>query len=190
MKFAVCAKFSGMMNDRMEYCPCDMTLGDVVNLLKRLGIEHDITDEGDSDYQYLGHENGETETDRILMRCRIADVGAEVGKFPFWLRWGAFVRDVSINAILDRDTFSALVDELGAWAEDVQTLGTLGGPLGGHMADLSFRMESQVLIESIRVTPLPEDKATGEPLAGFKVEERAGEIWERIRSATLSVYGS
>lgn len=42
--------------------------------------------------------------------------------------------------------------DMGAWHEDVGTMGTLGGPLGGLVPDLSFAIESQNAVSSVRAT--------------------------------------
>jgi hypothetical protein len=84
-------------------------------------------------------------------------------------------------AVLDRDQFDEFVSKLGLYAEDVETMGSLGAPgLGyGVSPAISFTRDDPDAILSAYVTPMPEvGKEHG--------DERD---WRRVRQAVLSVYG-
>ena len=176
MEFSVVAHFSGIPG---EYSPCDTSYDDALRASQASGLSVDETEPGDSEYAYLATECGEPDPD------------------SWWGKWKERVQDCTVSGIIGRDAFTRWLDDLGAFAEDCGTMGTLGGPLapwGGVVADISFRIESQVLIESIRATPIP--GTVDEPLGkvrGATDDERgadADRIWQRIRKATLAVYGS
>lgn len=154
MKFSVVASFTGSHKVESHW---DLGPSDVRRAWKEAtGERTEWTEPGDSEYSYL--DEGDSE---------------------FW----ASIQDCQVSGILTREQFSALVENLGAYATDTETLGTLGGPLGGLCWDMAFEIESQQLIASIRVTPLPEVE--------FKAvdEGRAETIQRRLKRAMLSVYG-
>ncbi len=162
MKFSVVASFTGVLPEHdSSYYPCDVTLTDAIRACETAGIgESEPSEVGDSEYSYLADESEKP-------------------------NWFEHLQDYQASGIVDRETLTRLIDDLGAFAEDCETMGTLGGPLapwGGIVADIPFRIESQVLIECIRVTPIP-CGTDGEPLKG---DERT---WDRVRAAMLAVYG-
>ncbi|MFA5572180.1 MAG: hypothetical protein WDA42_03660 [Candidatus Bathyarchaeia archaeon] len=160
MMFSMVASFTGVLNEdfddgRYRY---DCDLDDIVQLCKQHNIPYDITEEGDSEYSYLAEESPEEE-------------------------WFQHLRDVTIGVFLERKQFKAFVEDLGAYAEDCQTMGTLGGPLGyGVVPDIPMRMKSSQILDSIRVTPCP--LVNGEPIH-LDTEEK----WDRVREAFLEAYG-
>ena len=160
MKFSVVAQFTGVMPEHDDnYYPCDTTLNDCLHAARAAGLDVDEPSEpGDSEYSYLAEEGSGND-------------------------WFEKLQDCQASGIIERDKFTEFVESIGAYAEDCETLGTLGGPLGSIVGDIPMRCESQVLIESIRVTPVP-CNSNGEFLAG---DERT---WDRVRSAFISVYGN
>ena len=165
MKFSVVAKFSGC-----EGPAWDLTVKDVEReSVRRLGAQAvDVTEPGDSEYAYL------------------ADEGSEEWREAY---------DVTVSGLFDRETFDAWVDALYLRADDTETMGTLGGPLSmGCVPDIVFELREQWVIDSIRVTPVIEDR-NGEPLPNMErvPEEQRADVaertWQRIRKATLAVYG-
>lgn len=160
MHFSVVATVSGIPDRCHAY---DLCYNDCKRAFEASGLAMDETEPGDSAYSYLAEEDGTSE---------------------FWQEWGEKVQDLTASGIIKRSVFTELVKSLGAYAEDVETLGTLGGPLGlGLVADIVFEVESQEVIVSMRVTPIPCHPVTGEFLTGNKLS------WPRIRKAMLAVYG-
>ncbi len=88
--------------------------------------------------------------------------------------------------ILSRDQFSKLINQTGMWAEDVETMGSIGAPgFGFGVAPaISFRNDDPDVIQSMYVTPLI-DVEPKRPVT----PERAELTWNRVRRAVLSVYG-
>lgn len=84
-------------------------------------------------------------------------------------------------ALLTREQFEEFIEQCGLFAEDVQTLGSLGAPgFGfGWAPAISFRSDDPDCIASAYVTPIPEVEKQG-------FGERD---WERVRGAVLAVYG-
>ncbi len=84
-------------------------------------------------------------------------------------------------AVLNREQFDEFVEKCGLFAENVQTMGSLGAPgFGfGWAPAISFSSDSSDAIQSAYVTPIPE------------VERESGNEadWDRVRTAVLSVYG-
>ena len=166
MQFSFLGKFTGVIDD--EYWPCDLTLSDAMRICRAAGLDCD--DEpgeiGDSEYAYLADESPDHYS------VHMPD------------NWFSRLQDFQASGIIDRDTFTRLIDDLGAYADSCETMGTLGGPANpiGLAPDISFEIESQALIASVRVTPLPSadtcDESTG------------ADRWERVRAAVLSVYGT
>jgi hypothetical protein len=84
-------------------------------------------------------------------------------------------------ALLDREQFERFVAALGLYAEDVETLGSLGAPgFGfGWAPALSFTASDPDAILSAYVTPLPETR-----------RRRYGDRdWRRVYRAVVGVYG-
>jgi len=192
MQFSVVATFAGIPNVYSH----DTSYGDVLRACENAGFDVSESEPGDTDYRYLASEHYPSTDfewtdlpEDAQERADAIDALAEkhgVDSDDFWWRWGWDAQEIQVAGILDKKAFSRWLDDLGAFAEDCQTLGTLGGPLSDGMPyvvpDIPFRMESQILIESIRATPIPTDHK-GEPLRGDQ------HTWDRLRKATLAVYG-
>ena len=89
-------------------------------------------------------------------------------------------------ALLTRDEFDAFVRHVGIWAEDVETMGSLGAP-GFDFAlapAISFTSHDGEAILSAYVTPLPSFRPTK------RGDDRAWQdrAWERLKGAILAVY--
>lgn len=210
MKFSVCATFSGIACDT-KYYPSDVTYDDVRRDLRSLNIEFTETEDGDSEYLYCAKEqigNLNAFLADVCLRVSAAhdvplpsedDSGYgwqieflrlhcdndDLQGLSFWERFAIRGRDMTVNCVLDKSQFSRFVDAIGAVANDCNTLGTLGGPLGGIVPDVDFRIESSALIASFRATPFFSRFALNE----CDSEERAERIWARLRAATIAVYG-
>lgn len=84
-------------------------------------------------------------------------------------------------SLLNRTPFDDFVRHCRLWAEDVQTLGSIGA-LGfgvGWAPAISFTSDDQDAIKSAYVTPIPT----------LRRREFDEDDWERVRAAVLSVYG-
>lgn len=83
-------------------------------------------------------------------------------------------------AVLTREQFDEFIDRCGLFAEDVQTMGSLGAPgFGfGWAPAISFRSDDPDAIQSAYVTPIPE----------VEQESCNERDWERVREAVLAVY--
>ena len=153
MRFAIQATFTGApiggLSPEISIDDIDRDLGGIE------GLSMDSTEPGDSEYGYLAEEGSPS-----------AD-------------WFAQMHDTTVSGVLDRAGFYDFVDATGCYAEDCLTLGTLGGPAcpWGIAPDINMVMESQHVIASIRVTPLPE--------RGVLTEAN----WERVRAAFLRIFG-
>lgn len=210
MKFSICAMFSGISSDA-EYWPCDLTYDDVRRECENLGIAFTETEDGDSEYLYLCKDSFDLEEFLTSVCEELA--GNDTGCSPlpseddrgfewqieylrencgqddlrgmnYWERFAIRGRDLTINAVMDKSTFKAFVDYIGAIARDCNTLGTLGGPLGHLAPDVLFEIESSALIASIRVTPF----FSNDKLNACDSDERAEQIWQRLRRATLATF--
>lgn len=84
-------------------------------------------------------------------------------------------------ALLDREQFEEFIEHCGLFAEDVQTLGSLGAPgFGfGWAPAISFRSDDPDAIQSAYVTPIPE----------VEKDSFSDRDWDRVRGAVLAVYG-
>ncbi len=154
--FSIVASFSGEHPDLCEWHPCETTLPDVLKAWP--GGEVEPSEPFDSEYQYLAKEGS---IPRAILD-RLDDVRGETrfnicrklkerfGSEAFW----ACISDVQMSGIFDRETAFKFLDSIGAGFETTQTMGTIGGPLGHWCPDFAFNVESQVLISSIRVTPV------------------------------------
>jgi hypothetical protein len=85
------------------------------------------------------------------------------------------------SALLNRRQFDEFVDALGLYAEDVQTMGSLGAPgFGfGWSPAISFTSDDPDAILNAYVTPIPECRKQ-------RFDDRD---WERLRRVVLSIYG-
>jgi hypothetical protein len=112
-------------------------------------------------------------------------------------------------AILTRSQFDEFVSDMGLVMEDVETMGSLGAPgCGFGLAPaVSFHREwggheDEPIWCNAYVTPIPDFKPRwerfdlpllgeeGKAMADEHRERRSEQIWQRIRDAMLSVYGS
>lgn len=111
----------------------------------------------------------ETESDDCYEYGYLGDEWGENGHHRKWC------------GILDRDQFEHFLNETGLFAENVQTMGSIGAPGFGYgwAPAISFRSDDPDAILSAYVTPLPETRKEGG-------DERD---WDRVRSAVLAVYG-
>ena len=83
--------------------------------------------------------------------------------------------------ILNRSQFQEFVDHTGLFAEDIETLGAIGGPGFGiaWAPAISFTHDDPQAIQSAYVTPIPEVQRS----------EFTQRDWERVRRAVLSLFG-
>lgn len=120
------------------YCPCNTQKSDLENSAIEYDLDHTFEkiDPENSEYSYAEVWNSfnfeETE-----------DQGADE-LFSF-----------QISGLLDWEQGFKFLDSIGAIYEDCETMGTLGGPLNpiGFVPDFPFRLESQLIVDCIRVTP-------------------------------------
>lgn len=134
----------------------EITLSDVIRQWP--GSEVEPSEPFDSEYNYLAKEGP---IPREILN-RLDDVRGETRfqicrklqeRFPREAFW-ACISDVQMSGIFDRKTTFEFLDMIGASFDTSQTMGTLGGPLGGWSPDFAFNVESQSLISSIRITPI------------------------------------
>ncbi len=217
MRFSVVASFTGSQ-DSSNW---DTSLSDAMRAAEHIApdVNHweELTERGESEYSYIAKESCTCEISRrradaaqriigrddfddldddLKLRCNsIAwqehdTENTDCAGTGFWDR----LQDLTVSGIVDRESFENFLREIGACAEDCLTMGTLGGPLGGIAPDVSFTVEAQELIASIRVTPLPE--RDGELCNGMishvdddDERERLGSrYWEALRTATINRY--
>jgi hypothetical protein len=187
IRYSVLVSASGVSPDGYAY---DISIDDVERACRQNGLQTDETEPNDSEYAYLVREDyGDSprfvETDRpdreregealyTPARGYIVDERTRSD----W--WGVF--DVTASGIVDEETLDTLCHDIGASATDEETLGTLGGPLSiGIVPDIVFRIESSILIDSIRVTPFCPDWPDDEPVSF--------ETWSQLRDATIARFG-
>jgi hypothetical protein len=134
----------------------EITLSDVIRHWPESEVEP--SEPFDSEYSYLAKEGP---IPREILN-RLSDVSGETRfqicrklqeKFPRECFWTS-ISDVQMSGIFDRETVFKFLDSIGASFETSQTMGTLGGPIGHWSPDFAFNVESQVLISSIRITPI------------------------------------
>lgn len=154
--FSIAANFSGEHPKLSEWWPCATTLSDVLKHWP--GIPVEPSEPFDSEYAYCAKEGS---IPREILN-RLDDVRGETrfqicrklkerfGSEAFW----ACISDVQMSGIFDRETTFKFLDSIGASFSTTQTMGTIGGPLGGWCPDFAFDIESPALISSIRVTPV------------------------------------
>ena len=179
--FAIVASFTGEHPMLSEWFPCSTTLSDVIRDWPL--DKPEPSEPFDSEYSYLAKEGSIPR--RIL--DRLSDVSGETRfricrklkeQFPRECFWTC-VSDIQVSGILDRETLFGFLDSIGASFEDCGTMGTLGGPLGHWSPDFAFNVESQVLISSIRITPILCEKTEN----GWEPVRPPNESqWEAIRS--------
>jgi hypothetical protein len=184
LKMSFIIEFVGVPDD---YSYHEFCYRDVKRVFDQHGIDYSESEPGDTDYAYLAQEDNLSEEVCAEIRAHWRILGDDVTyrkrDFTWAQRIGIDGQEIKAMGVLNKRQFAALIDDLGAFAEDVQTLGTLGGPLSlGCVPDVSFRCESPCLIECIRVTPFPCNRA-GEPLEGNE------QTWDRLRGAMLAVFG-
>ena len=155
LAFSIVASFTGEHPDLSDYWPCETTLSDVI---RESPVDVTSSEPFDSEYSYCAREGGIPE--RILDRLeetsgvtRFQICRAIKKQFPREAFW-ACVSDIQFSGILSRKDCFAFLESVGASYEDCETMGTLGGPLGGIVPDFPFSVESQALISSIRITPI------------------------------------
>ena len=162
LRWSIVAGFTGQHPKLSEYYPCDTTLSDVIREWKdRTGEDAEPSEPYDSEYNYIAREGRiprrildrleESSGETKFQICR--KLKEQYWRESFW----ACISDIQVSGILDRYTLFRFLDSIGAAYEDIGTMGTLGGPLapwGGVVPDFPFKVESQALIASIRVTPI------------------------------------
>lgn len=85
--------------------------------------------------------------------------------------------EVTVSGVASFSEVMHYLDHIGAGYEDCETMGTLGGPLGiGVVPDFPFYIESNLVIGSIRVTPVIIDTETD------SVCTMTEATWNRIRA--------
>lgn len=194
--FSIVASFSGEHPELSKYWPCETTLSDVLRDWPGEGMEPSAP--FDSEYSYCAREGSIPE--RIL--DRLDETSGETRfqicrkikeRFPLESFW-ACISDVQGSGIFTRETAFDFLDSIGARFEDCETMGTLGGPLGGWCPDFPFNVESQALISSIRVTPIlckVNDSGDLEPIrppSEWQWEKMA-ELFRRFDSYELKTRG-
>jgi len=114
-----------------QYYPCDSYVCDINRALTSAGIDTDYREGVDAatsmDYREAFQDSG-------FKRRELASTMAQ--------------------GILPAREFFKLCDDMGVIFEDCETMGTLGGPLGGHVPDMAFSHESSLLVLSLRATPI------------------------------------
>jgi len=86
-----------------------------------------------------------------------------------------------ICGVLNKEEFSKFIDDTNLYAEDVETMGSIGAPgLGfGCSPAISFNGDEQNAILSAYVTPIPE-------ITRGECKEND---WDRIKKAVLNMFG-
>lgn len=85
------------------------------------------------------------------------------------------LREIQVEGVVTFEQAIEYLEHIGATFEDCETMGTIGGPLGiGIVPDMPFKVESRLVVSSIRITPFWADR-NGEwsPLTEAS--------WERLR---------
>lgn len=93
-------------------------------------------------------------------------------------------------ALLTREQFDEFVSHTGLFAEDVQTMGSIGAPgLGfGCAPAISFRNDDPDAIQNAYVTPLPCAYKPDDLDREFKHIKMDEERWEKVRRAVINTY--
>jgi hypothetical protein len=101
-------------------------------------------------------------------------IQAEEEQGDNWEQWDE-LREIQVKGVVTFEQAVEYLEHIGAIFEDCETMGTLGGPLGlGIVPDMPFRVESQLVVSSIRITPFWMD-SNGEWSALTDAS------WERLR---------
>ena len=83
---------------------------------------------------------------------------------------------VNVSGTVDIVAGLRAVYAMGGWGVDPRTMGTLGGPLGGHVPDLAVEVEdTPTCAVSIRITPYKGERLLVEQLAAL-VEIYGGDL--------------
>lgn len=100
--------------------------------------------------------------------------------------WGGKCKHRKWCALLTRKQFDEFIDKVCIHAEDVETMGSLGAPGFGYglAPAISFIDHGPEAILSAYVTPIPDVEPKRE-----LTPERSEQVWRRVRSAVLAVYG-
>jgi hypothetical protein len=187
MLFSVLIKATGNLDN--VFHPCDITLAGIIRCCQSIEYpdwhpDDSASEPGDSEYEYLSRECGPSIPDVLRTALLEAD-GASKERIANRIRerygaagWWATTSNYQASGILPRVLLTELMEGIGAYATDTETLGTLGGPADpiGIAPDIDFEVESSAVIVCVRVTPLPD------------VSPREGR-WERVRDAVVRVYG-
>jgi len=176
LKYSILVSLSGIP-DNISYSETDYK--DVKNACSEMGLNIDETEPGESEYDYLATESGEPEDG------------------SFWDEWKDNVCDLTASGIINFDQLEELCHSIGCFPEDCETMGTLGGPLSfGIVRDISFRCESSIIIESIRVTPFEEEKEPSNekqldlyPPTEEEIERSNNIKWNEVKDAVLLKLG-
>jgi hypothetical protein len=147
----------------MGYSP-ESTPRDIAHALNRAGIDCDYrTGETAIDSSdYLGTAEGNGNDSAVF--CQSTD--------------GDDVASVDAQGILPAREFFKMCDDMGVICEDCETMGSIGGPLGGHVPDVPYTIESPLVVLSMRATPfLQSEDGTQSALSPAS--------WERIRGAMV-----
>lgn len=141
-------------------------------------------------------EHMEPETDTPNLKSEIRRITADESDYDIWDSWdlppvdeetGEEKRDpdkvyddlmvVSVSGVASFSEVMRYLSHIGAGYEDCETMGTLGGPLGiGVVPDFPFYTESNLVVASIRVTPVIIDTEDDSVCTMTKA------TWNRIRA--------
>lgn len=108
---------------------------------------------------------------------RTGDEAIESSEYAdvFTLHQGDEFAHVTASGILPAREFFQMLDGIGCIFEDVETMGTIGGPLGHWAPDVAYYHESQLMVFSMRATPvLKKPDGVYKPLSDNS--------WERMRT--------
>ena len=97
--------------------------------------------------------------------------------------WGGKSKQRKVCGVLTRTQFERFLDDTGLFAEDVETLGSLGAPgfEFGLAPAISFRGDDPEAIQSAYVTPFPS-------FAPSTWASNTEKNWQRIRRAVIALY--
>lgn len=104
--------------------------------------------------------------------------------------WDGKCRHRKLCAMLTREQFERFLGDTGLFAEDVETMGSLGAPgFGfGWAPAISFRNDDEYAIQSAYVTPMPGVRT----IKQFRDKERKRPLdendWDRVRKAVIKQY--
>lgn len=100
--------------------------------------------------------------------------------------WDGKVKHRKLCAILSREQFKDFVHHIGLFAEDVETMGSLGAPGFGYgcAPAISFRADEYDAIVLAYVTPFP----NWEPSHRREDKDWQERCWNRIRCAVITTF--